>query len=167
MYGSGSFMSAEVETSEPKLRQLLEAVAQGDGPAFRSLVVSTGAQVYGTLLRFTGDEVAAASLLQATYEEVWRLAPCYDRQSGPVMLWIVGLCRSQIVEHGQKHRRGDFAPRGPATVSDQPGDFDVLERCWFGGLRTGPAGAGDRDRFSSALRRLAAMPLSPAEDGGD
>jgi len=157
-------MSAEGHSSHPELSALLAEVGQGDAEAFRALVGATSAQVYGALMRFTGDEVAAASLLRGTYEEVWRLAPCFDRQAGPPRSWILALCRSQIVEHGEKQRRGDFSPRGPAAAASPPDDFDVLERCWFGGLRTGPSSLADRRRFARALRQLAGCPLAAQDD---
>jgi len=152
-------MSVEGQPQDQQLTQLLAAVGQGDSAAFGSLIEATGAQVYGALMRFTGDEVAATALLRATYAEVWRLAPCYDRQAGPVGSWVLALCRAQIVDDAQKRRGGDFAPRGPLSVAPLPEDFDVLERCWFGGLRTGPAGLAERERFATALRRLAGIPL--------
>jgi DNA-directed RNA polymerase specialized sigma24 family protein len=106
---------------DDRLSSLLDEMGGGDLDAFRSLLQCAGPWLYPVARRLvSGDSVAAAALYQQLFLEIWRISPCYDRNLGPPMAWMLLLLREEA----------GIADR--ACADAVPLEQDSLERLWFG-----------------------------------
>jgi len=100
-------------------------MAGGDRDALRSLVQCTGPWLYPVALRLVGgDGKAGAALCVRLFGEIWRLSPCYDRNLGPPLAWMLLVLRDE----------SGCADKGSvpvASLDPQGLDSQALERLWF------------------------------------
>jgi len=61
-----------------RLRDLLVAVAKGDGDAFERLYQATSAKLFGICLRVVKQRSDAEDVLQDVYTNIWRKAGQFD-----------------------------------------------------------------------------------------
>jgi len=106
---------------DEQLSSLLDQIGGGDLEAFRSLLGCAGPWIYPVARRLaSGDLAAAADLYQRLFLEIWRSSPCYDRNLGPPMAWMLLVLREEA----------GIAQRLSAAAA--PAEQDSLERLWFG-----------------------------------
>ena len=86
-------------TSPPDpLVPLLAAAAGGDEGAFEELYRSTSARAFGLAVRMVRDRAVAEEVVLDAYAQLWRKAPQYDADRGPVIAWILLLVRSRAID---------------------------------------------------------------------
>jgi RNA polymerase sigma factor (sigma-70 family) len=61
--------------------------------------------VYGYLVWFTGDRVAAEDLTGETFERALRLWPRFDPQRGSARTWLCQVARTAALDHFRSERR--------------------------------------------------------------
>ena len=130
--------TSSVKTTEPQqelLRSLLARVAAGEAAALATLYDATAARVYAVALRITRDACSAEEVVSDVYLQVWKTAARYDVARGPVIAWLLVICRSRALDH---LRRRDDAELHPEPEQLRPDldrsdsepfdDFVALER---------------------------------------
>ena len=130
--------TSSVKTTEPQqelLRSLLARVAAGEAAALATLYDATAARVYAVALRITRDAGSAEEVVSDVYLQVWKTAARYDVARGPVIAWLLVICRSRALDN---LRRRDDAELHPEPEQLRPDldrsdsepfdDFVALER---------------------------------------
>jgi len=107
------------------LRALIAAMAGGDRDALRSLVQCTAPWLYPVARRLVGgDGDVGSALCVRLFVEIWRVSPCYDRNLGPPMAWMLLVLRDEA-------GCADKSSVSVASLDPQGLDSQVLERLWF------------------------------------
>lgn len=130
--------TSSVKTTEPQqelLCSLLARVAAGETAALAALYDATAARVHAVALRITRDAGSAEEVVSDVYLQVWKTAARYDVARGPVIAWLLVICRSRALDH---LRRRDDAELHPEPEQLRPDldrsdsepfdDFVALER---------------------------------------
>lgn len=81
-----------------RLRELLVAVAGGDGGAFERLYQSTCTKLFGICLRIVQQRSEAEDVLQDVYATIWRKAEQYDATRASAITWLVMLARNKAID---------------------------------------------------------------------
>ena len=155
---------------------LIERIGAGDVEAFGELFDLLSPYVVAALRRSVRDEELTAELTVAVFQELWVMAPLWDRHVGRPLLWALALARSQANELKEGLRRaGETVPtierpddaerqaaRAPASQVGSvlgalgPEDVEVLEAAWFGHpAEPDTVRLPDDDRTAAALSRFA------------
>ena len=123
------------EPQQELLHSLLTRVAAGDNGALSALYDATAARAYGVALRITRDASSAEEVVSDVYLQIWKTAARYDATRGPVIAWLLVICRSRALDN---LRRRDDAELHPAPEQLRPDldrsdsgpfdDFVALER---------------------------------------
>lgn len=69
-----------------------------DEAALAALYRSLCGRVYRHALRLTRDAGAAEEVVEDVFWQVWREAPRFDAERGPVVAWVLQICRSRSVD---------------------------------------------------------------------
>ena len=72
---------------------LLEAVANGDRPAFRQLYSLAAPRLFAVCLRMLKARDAAEDCLQDAFFRIWQKAHLFDRAKGAAMAWMTTVTR--------------------------------------------------------------------------
>ena len=116
--------------------QLMEAVAQGDEAAFRTLMERHQRLVYGTVLRMLGDPFEAEDVAQRVFLRVWQAAPRY-RPEAKFNTWLLTIVRHLVFNESRRlsrlrtHETKAFhSPdaEGETGPSPEPDLFDPAQR---------------------------------------
>ena len=86
-------------TDTGEINALLQAVAQRDTAAFRTLYERTCGYLMAVVLRICRDRQIAEDLLQDVYVQVWRRAETYDPAQGAGMGWLTVIARNRAIDH--------------------------------------------------------------------
>ncbi len=123
------------DAQQSLLRSLLARVANGEVDALASFYDATVARVYAVAYRITRDAPAAEEVVSDVYLQLWRNTARYDAARGPVIAWLLVMCRSRALD---SLRRRDPAELHPAPEELRPDldrvdndpfdDFAALER---------------------------------------
>lgn len=123
------------EPQQELLRSLLSRMAAGDTGALTALYDATAARAYGVALRITRDAPSAEEVVSDVYLQLWQTAARYDVARGPVIAWLLVICRSRALDN---LRRRDATELHPAPEQLRPDldrddsepfdDFVALER---------------------------------------
>ena len=123
------------EPQQELLRSLLARVAAGDTGALAALYDATAARAYSVALRITRDASSAEEVVSDVYLQIWQSAARYDAARGPVIAWLLVICRSRALDN---LRRRDDAELHPEPEQLRPDldrsdsepfdDFVALER---------------------------------------
>lgn len=87
---------------------LVERMRAGDEQALAALYDATVSRLYGLALRITRVAQTAEEVVEDTYFQAWRQAAAYDAARGPVIAWLLTICRSRALD---ALRRDDPAER--------------------------------------------------------
>lgn len=123
------------DAQQALLRSLLARVANGEVDALASFYDATVARVYAVAYRITRDAPAAEEVVSDVYLQLWQNTARYDAARGPVIAWLLVICRSRALD---SLRRRDPAELHPAPEELRPDldradndpfdDFAALER---------------------------------------
>lgn len=123
------------EPQQDLLCSLLARVAAGETAALAALYDATAARAYAVALRITRDTGSAEEVVSDVYLQVWKTAARYDAARGPVIAWLLVICRSRALDN---LRRRDDAELHPEPEQLRPDldrsdsepfdDFVALER---------------------------------------
>jgi RNA polymerase sigma-70 factor (ECF subfamily) len=108
--------------------------------AFARLYDGTFETVYGFVFARTGDEAAAAEILQDTYAAAWAAMGRFERRSRDAT-WVIGIARRKLADH---YRRAIRRKRreGPEELLDTlPGGESPEEHALANESRERVAGA--------------------------
>lgn len=81
-----------------RLRDLLIAVAGGDGKAFERLYQATSAKLFGICLRIVQQRSDAEDVLQDVYTTIWRKAGQYDAARASAITWLAMMARNKAID---------------------------------------------------------------------
>jgi RNA polymerase sigma-70 factor (ECF subfamily) len=99
---------------------LLDRVAAGEQAALGKLYDSTVAKLYGLarLIVWTAED--AEEVICDTYAQVWQSAARYEASRGPVLAWLLVICRSRALDLRRRNRsRGQGFPDSARIGSDR------------------------------------------------
>lgn len=91
--------SSIIESLEQNCLHWLSAIRLGDQRALASFYDATVSRVYGLALRITQNAAAAEDVVAEVYIQVWRAADQYDPTRGPVLAWMLVMCRSRALDY--------------------------------------------------------------------
>lgn len=77
---------------------LLEGMIAKNESALIQLYESTLPKVYGLALKITRRHDLAEEITEETYMQAWQEAVRYDRTRGPVIAWLLMICRSRALD---------------------------------------------------------------------
>lgn len=134
-----SGLAAEGAVEQAAHLALLARMRAGDEEALGALYDATVSRLYSLALRLTRAAQTAEEVVEEAYFQAWRQAERYDPARGPVIAWLLTICRSRALD---TLRRAD-----PAEVFADPD-----------ALRTGEAQTGaDPCDLLAATRRDSAV----------
>lgn len=81
-----------------ELAFLIGRIICRDEDAMRRLYDALSGHVFAAALRYTRDTEAAEEVVQDTFWQVWRQAPRFDAQRGPVAAWVMNIARSRAID---------------------------------------------------------------------
>lgn len=118
MNGSSETRPARAKRGEPRLAELLQAVAKKDRAAFDAFYNATTERVLNLVLRITRHIDIAEEVVGDVYLQVWRQADRFDPERGNALAWLTILCRSRALD---TLRRNNAAPTsGAVPISEIP-----------------------------------------------
>lgn len=115
----------EVEETEVRLRDFIDAVGEGDKPALEHLYRATSAKLYGVVLRILRKPELAAEALPEAYLRIWRAAANYDPGVLDPLSWLVMHARRAALDLAR--RRADLGYSEPAESPEPPSEADEAE----------------------------------------
>ncbi len=89
---------AEGGVLEAELAALVRRVVYQDEAALAALYRSLSGRVYRQALRLTRDEGSAEEVVEDVFWQVWRQAPRFDAERGPVVAWVMQMTRSRALD---------------------------------------------------------------------
>ena len=113
---------------------VIEGMIERNEQSLAELYDSTLAKVYGLALKITRRHDLAEEVVEDTYMQAWQEVSKFDIARGPVMAWLMMICRSRAID---ALRRLDEAEShaDPESLSDDVGKVSspldillVLER---------------------------------------
>ena len=110
---------------EVRLRDFIEALAEGERSALEHLYRATGPKLYGVVLRILRKPELAGLALPEAYLRIWRDAPNYAPSLLDADAWLVMHARRAALDLARKRAELDFGGTGDA--SDQTADADDPE----------------------------------------
>ncbi|GAA2088267.1 sigma-70 family RNA polymerase sigma factor [Kitasatospora saccharophila] len=81
-----------------RLRALMDRTARGDREAYADLYEELAPTVHGIALRVVRDPAQAEEVAQEALLEVWRSAPSYRPERGPVAAWACTIAHRRAVD---------------------------------------------------------------------
>jgi RNA polymerase sigma-70 factor (ECF subfamily) len=138
------------------LTALMQQVAAGDREAFAELYELTVAVLFAFARRVLRDPADVEEIICDVYIQAWQRAQQYQPDRGPVMAWLVVMCRARAIDryrHNQSRScvasAGGIFAEAPATDA---GPCDLLSA-----LQNGSAIHGAIERLSPVRQRLLAL----------
>jgi len=174
--------AARVARSDPEA-ELVARIAAGDEAALVALYTRTAGSVHACCLRILNDPEEAKDVTSETFWRLWSRASSYRAEHCSAMAWIMTIARRLALDrrrsllrrgHALERLRRQPPPRA-ATVGDTiarrevvaalgrlpPGDRELLETAYFGGLSGAQIAERDdiplgtvKSRMRAALARL-------------
>ena len=92
---------------DPTLATLMRSIADGDERAFETLYDRTSRQVYGLVLRITGNVATAEEVLLDAYTQAWRKRTQYDEVRGTPLAWLITIARTRAIDRLRSTRGSD------------------------------------------------------------
>lgn len=104
---------------------LVQRIVHQDEAALATLYRSLCGRVYRQAWRLTRDTGTAEEVVEDVFWQVWRQAPRFDATRGPVVAWVLQICRSRAIDalraagRNPLHAALDIdSPTAEALVSD-------------------------------------------------
>lgn len=95
-------------TSNPYLRladapnigldNIIDGILNKEEDALEALYELTLARVYGLAVKITNSKQLAEEVVVDTYWQVWKDAPNYNALKGPLIAWVLVICRSRAID---------------------------------------------------------------------
>ncbi|HET6377695.1 MAG TPA: sigma-70 family RNA polymerase sigma factor [Methylocella sp.] len=83
-----------ISDTRDELSSLLEAVAEGDRRAFRTLYDKSAPVLFGICVRLMRDRDAAQDVLQDAMTRIWHKAHLFDAAKGNALAWMAVVTRN-------------------------------------------------------------------------
>lgn len=113
-----SSVSVQAEQAgSARMAALVDAIAAGSEGALSQLYELTLARVYGLALSMLENPADAEEVTEDVYLKAWHQASSFDAQRGPVLAWLLTMCRSKALDLLRARRR---RLRLQDSVSEQP-----------------------------------------------
>lgn len=139
-YALPNVMTSEVRAilGQPSDEALIEAIAQGEKAAMRTLFARHNVRVYRFIVGLARDELLAEDLVSEVFLEVWRKAAQFEARS-TVSTWLLAIARHK--SYSAFARRADLqldegfaatiedSADGPGGVLDKKDRSAVLAHC--------------------------------------
>ncbi len=77
---------------------VIEGMLERDEQSLAELYDSTLAKVYGLALKITRRHDLAEEVVEDTYMQAWQEVSKFDSARGPVMAWLMMICRSRAID---------------------------------------------------------------------
>ncbi len=138
------------------LTALMRQVASGDRDAFGELYKLTVAVLFSFARRVLRDPADVEEIICDVYFQAWQRAQHYRPERGPVMAWLVVMCRARAIDrYRQNQTRSYVASAGgtfPGAPATDAGPCDLLSA-----LQNGSAIHRAIERLSPVRQRLLAL----------
>jgi len=109
---------------------LVERMRQGDEQALGALYDATVTRLYSLALRLTRVAQTAEEVVEESYFQAWRQATRYDPARGPVIAWLLTICRSRALDALRRAEPAETCADPdalrPAEVQDGADPCDLL-----------------------------------------
>jgi RNA polymerase sigma-70 factor, ECF subfamily len=139
-YALPNVMTSEARAilGQPSDEALIEAIAQGEKAAMRTLFARHNVRVYRFIVGLARDESLAEDLVSEVFLEVWRKAAQFEARS-TVSTWLLAIARHKA--YSAFHRRTDAQLEerfvttiedpadGPGSILDKKDRGAVLAHC--------------------------------------
>lgn len=90
-------------SNDDRLRDLIDAVAEGDKAALEKIYQQTSKQLYGAVLRVLRKREDAVRATEEAYLRIWRLAAQFDPKVHKASNWLTTIARSVALEAARKN----------------------------------------------------------------
>lgn len=99
--------------------------------SLEALYTATFQQLYNVAMRITQRKEYAEEVIADTYWQAWLEAARYDVGKGPVLAWLLTICRSRALDLLRRikgYQQNELAmEQGMEVGSDESGPMDMLE----------------------------------------
>ena len=151
------------DAATPSDADLMALVVAHDQDAFAALYDRHVSVIHGSVVRFLGDASAAEEIVQETFLALWQRAPQYERATGSVLGWALGIARNKSIDRmraaGRRPRVVASWTRGADDEADDPERYLVAGRVLGVTPEADPEETASRSWVGSTVRAaLAAMP---------
>jgi len=85
------------------LENIIEGILGKEDQALEALYELTLARVYGLALKITNNKALAEEAVVDTYWQVWRDAQKFNADKGPLIAWLLVICRSRAIDAVRTH----------------------------------------------------------------
>jgi RNA polymerase sigma-70 factor (ECF subfamily) len=105
-------------------------MAAGDEQALTTFYDLTLGRVYGLALRIAGQPEAAEDVVCEVYLQVWRQAGNYNAARGPVLAWLLTICRTRALDARRRRDPAQTHPDPELLRGEPPSELappDILE----------------------------------------
>jgi RNA polymerase sigma-70 factor, ECF subfamily len=117
---NASSRTSTVDARSTSDNALIQAIADGDRPAFEILYVRHHARVLRFVMRIVGNEATAEDVIHEVFLEAWRQAGKFEGKS-QVATWLLGIARFKAI--GEFRRRPDAEINEDASAAiEDPAD---------------------------------------------
>jgi len=89
------FLADEPNTG---LENIIEGILNKEEDALAALYELTLARVYGLAVKITHSKELAEEVVVDTYWQVWKDALNYNLHKGPLIAWVLVICRSRAID---------------------------------------------------------------------
>lgn len=97
---------------------LVERMRSGDEQALGALYDATVARLYGLALRITRSPPTADEVVEETYFQAWQQAAAYMPARGPVLAWLLTICRSRALDALRRKDPAECVADAGALLAD-------------------------------------------------
>ncbi|SHK67725.1 sigma-70 family RNA polymerase sigma factor [Halomonas caseinilytica] len=97
--------SPATPSSNDRLRNLLQLVAQSDRHAFVQLYEATSAKLYGTVLRILKERSRTDDVIQDVYVTIWQNAAQFKVSRASPITWMVAIARHAAIDELRRQPR--------------------------------------------------------------
>ncbi len=120
---------AQTGGNEP-LQALLARMARGEEAALASFYDATVARVYALARRIVRETQTAEEIVSDVYLQIWQQAERYDPGRGPVLAWLMTVCRSRALDRLRRRDAADPYPEPdrlrPDLYRDDIGPLELV-----------------------------------------
>lgn len=120
-----------IQNNKPDpLHGLIVGMINHNEHSLESLYASTFHQMYSLAIRITLRAEYAEEVIADTYWQAWQEAARYDVEKGPVVAWLLMICRSRsldLVRRVKGHQKYELEPEEDIeSVCNDKGPLDLL-----------------------------------------